>query len=117
MPRFVFRALDGGPDIVLDRKIVLIGRDSCCDCRLESIRVSRRHAAASPTESGVHVRDLGTTNGTSLNGTKVASADCVPGDEVTFGSLRFRLEVAGEPDAAVVTEVVIDPNRGERSDS
>jgi pSer/pThr/pTyr-binding forkhead associated (FHA) protein len=55
-------------------------------------QVSRRHAAFVPSQGGVQVQDLGSTNGTFVNGQRVQGAVLRPGDTVTIGSNSFRLE-------------------------
>ena len=55
--------------------------------------VSRRHAQLVKSGDSVVVRDLGSTNGTYVNGAKIGSeATLRPGDAVQFGSVRFRYE-------------------------
>lgn len=53
---------------------------------------SRRHAAFAPAAGGVQVTDLGSTNGTFVNGQRVQNATLRPGDEVRIGGTTFRLE-------------------------
>ena len=55
---------------------------------------SRRHASLTPTFSGIAVTDLGSTNGTFLNGQRVSQATAGPGDMVKLGSTTFRVESA-----------------------
>src|SRR3954454_12938095 len=60
-------ALTEGPDILVSRSLVLVGRHPHCDVRLPSIRVSRRHCCLTEDGGAVIVRDLGSTNGTLIN--------------------------------------------------
>ncbi len=53
---------------------------------------SRRHARLEPVGTGWQVTDLGSTNGTMVNGAKVTTAMLRPGDVLTIGSTQFRLE-------------------------
>lgn len=53
---------------------------------------SRRHASLQLTLGGVLVRDLGSTNGTLLNGVRIQEATAKPGDTVRIGSTTFRIE-------------------------
>ena len=85
-------ALNDGPDIPLDRGPLLVGRHPHCDVRPRSIRVSRRHCCLTELDGVVIVRDLGSTNGTSINGQRVEAGRLRPGDELTIADLRFRLE-------------------------
>ncbi|WP_415949015.1 FHA domain-containing protein [Streptomyces sp. KLOTTS4A1] len=69
-----------------------IGRDPGSSLRLSHETVSRRHAEL-VLQGGIWVlRDLGSTNGTSVNGRRVVGATVVrEGDHIAFGSMRFRL--------------------------
>jgi predicted component of type VI protein secretion system len=84
--------LDGGPDIPLGREPIVVGRHPLCDVRLPSIRVSRRHCCLTEVDGEVAVRDLGSSNGTRINGRGVESGRLRPGDELTIAHLRYRLE-------------------------
>ncbi len=64
-------AVSGGPDIPVDRPLVLVGRHPNCDARLDSEWVSLRHCVLARDGGDVVVRDLGSTNGTSINGRRV----------------------------------------------
>jgi pSer/pThr/pTyr-binding forkhead associated (FHA) protein len=94
--------LDGGPDIPLGREPIVIGRHPLCDVRLRSARVSRRHCCLTELDGVVLVRDLGSTNGTLINGRGVESGRLRPGDELSIAHLRYRLEQgrSGRPSPA-----------------
>jgi hypothetical protein len=69
-----------------------IGRELACDMTLADESVSRWHASLERGPDGWLLGDLGSTNGTRLNGWRVTSPSLVTaGDIVTFGSLRFVL--------------------------
>lgn len=70
---------------------VAIGRLPECDITLSDPRVSRRHAEIRPDHGGWRVVDLGSMNGTTVNGVRVMDHELVDGDEVEVGStvLRF----------------------------
>ena len=86
-------ALNGGPDITLsDHAPMIMGRDPRCDTRLDSLRISRFHCCVARIEDGVHVSDLGSTNGTRINGRGVRSGRLRPGDELAIAHLRYRVE-------------------------
>jgi pSer/pThr/pTyr-binding forkhead associated (FHA) protein len=55
-------------------------------------QASRRHAAFTLGPSGLQVQDLGSTNGTFVNGSRVQSAPLHRGDTVTIGNNSFRVE-------------------------
>ena len=73
-----------------------IGRGSENRIDLVDPRVSRRHARVSRNEAGVSVEDLGSTNGTRVNGSPVlpsAPARIVPGDVIEVGDTELRVEI------------------------
>ena len=55
---------------------------------------SRRHATLVPSFNGISVSDLGSTNGTFLNGKRVSQTTASPGDMLKLGSTTFRVETA-----------------------
>jgi len=59
------------------------------DVVIDHQSVSRRHAVIVRRLGGLAVRDLGSTNGTRVNGRKAAARRVRPGDELEFGSVRF----------------------------
>jgi pSer/pThr/pTyr-binding forkhead associated (FHA) protein len=85
-------ALDEGPDIPLDRAMVVVGRHPQCDARLDSLRVSRHHCCMTTDHGEVIVRDLGSTNGIRINGQRVELGRIRPGDELSIAHIRFRLD-------------------------
>jgi pSer/pThr/pTyr-binding forkhead associated (FHA) protein len=85
-------ALDEGPDIRLDRDMVVVGRHPSCDTRLDSLRVSRHHCCMTQESGEVMVRDLGSTNGIRINGQRVEMGRLKPGDELSIAHIRYRLD-------------------------
>ena len=85
-------ALDGGPDIPLSREPIVVGRHPLCDVRLHAFRVSRRHCCLTEVDGEVAVRDLGSLNGTLINGWRVEAGRVRPGDTLTIANLHYRLE-------------------------
>jgi pSer/pThr/pTyr-binding forkhead associated (FHA) protein len=85
-----------GPDIPLGHRSVMIGRHPECDVRLESLRVSRRHCILTSEGDAVVVRDLGSTNGTWINGRRVSAGWIRPGDVVAIADLRYCLRSSGD---------------------
>ena len=70
--------------------------------------ISRKHADLKATPGGVEVTDNGSSNGTFVNGVQIEHSLVVPGDEVTFGKVVFRLEKVApvrppDPSLAVLT--------------
>lgn len=71
-----------------------IGREGA-DIRLTGdIQASRKHASFSPAPSGISIIDLGSTNGTFLNGQRVQNALAAPGDIIGVGGSTFRVDPA-----------------------
>lgn len=85
----------GHPDTITVEGTVLVGRAPECSVVITDVTVSRRHAEVLATKTGVAVRDLGSSNGTRVNGAKVVIGDLLPGDTVAFGKVTYRL-VSGE---------------------
>src|ERR687885_2239056 len=94
-------ALDEGPDIPVDRAMVIVGRHPQCDARLDSIRVSRRHCCMTEDNGEVVVRDLGSTNGIRINGQRVEAGRLRPGDELSIAHIRYRMEAAPDEQATL----------------
>jgi hypothetical protein len=75
---------------------VTLGRSRNCDCVLADPSVSRRHAELRHEDGRWLLRDLGSRNGTRVNGARLLDETEVgPGDRVSFGDARFRLAEAG----------------------
>src|SRR3989442_11057450 len=83
-------------DLQLGRKLVL-GRAVTSDVPIYDPTISRRHAEIVLTESGVRVTDLGSSNGTFLNGAKITEAEAGANDVVTFGKVAFRVKEVTAP--------------------
>ena len=76
---------------------LVVGRALTSDIPVLDPTISRRHAEVLWDGTGVHVKDLGSSNGTFLNGVKVEEAKLSPGDVITFGKVPFRLkEITGD---------------------
>lgn len=73
----------------------VIGRGAEADVRLTDTGVSRRHAEIRVEGDTVQVRDLGSTNGTWVNGRRVQTATLLDGDRVTVGTTELVLRTAG----------------------
>jgi hypothetical protein len=81
-----------------DRSLV-IGRSRTCELRLPSGDASRRHAEITATSDGYVVRDLGSTNGTFVNGEQVREHVLQPGDRIQIaGSTITFCQVGGDPE-------------------
>jgi adenylate cyclase len=100
-------AATGEPSIeVSPGRVLVVGRSLSCDLPLRDPTVSRHHAEVrlaqsldgGGEETGVWVRDLGSTNGTFVDGARVSEAVLArPGARVTFGKVELRLAAARPP--------------------
>ncbi|NLS98072.1 MAG: FHA domain-containing protein [Planctomycetaceae bacterium] len=71
-----------------------IGRNSGCDLQIDSPKVSREHAVITCQRGGFRIEDLGSTNGTSVNGQRTTQADLHDGDIVVIADLEFTFSAA-----------------------
>jgi pSer/pThr/pTyr-binding forkhead associated (FHA) protein len=74
---------------------MLVGRDAACDLVLADPRASRRHAEVVREGAAWRVRDLGSSNGTFLNGAAVTEAELGLGDVLTIGDSELVVEPGG----------------------
>jgi predicted component of type VI protein secretion system len=84
-------SLGEDPSILLDKPILLIGRDPECDIQIDSRKISRRHCCVAQVNDYLVVRDLGSTNGIRINGTRVQEGNLVANDELTIGGSSYRV--------------------------
>ena len=91
----------GGTEHLLQKERVTLGRGPGVDVLLDDASVSQQHAAFELAAAGFRIRDLGSTNGVRVNGSRVAAADLKHGDKLEIGALSFRYVVearkAGSP--------------------
>jgi diguanylate cyclase (GGDEF)-like protein len=88
------------PDVVdgmrlLQHERIVAGRDATANLRLHDSSVSRRHAEFERDQIGYLVRDLGSTNGTHVNGELVSRQRLQSGDTLRLGSFLFKFLSAG----------------------
>jgi pSer/pThr/pTyr-binding forkhead associated (FHA) protein len=88
-------ALSDGLRILLDKPILLLGRDAECDIQFESRKISRRHCCIAQVGERLVVRDLGSTNGIRINGVRVLEGYLKAGDELSIGNLRYQVSWDG----------------------
>lgn len=83
----------GGRPVELIGRPVVIGRQPDCDLVIDDANISRRHAEVTLVDGQYAVRDLGSTNGTQVNGQTLASHRILrDGDIVSLGSHSIRFE-------------------------
>ncbi|HEY2346438.1 MAG TPA: FHA domain-containing protein [Xanthomonadaceae bacterium] len=102
VPKFVLRGVSGpvfgkmypvaGPTV--------IGRAPECAIAVTVDEISRRHVELKPVADGVSVEDLGSANGTYVNGQRVQKGYMKAGDELRLDAVRFMLVAPGQEVAA-----------------
>jgi pSer/pThr/pTyr-binding forkhead associated (FHA) protein len=100
----MFKADSTRREFPIKRDAFVIGRKNTCDLRIPLSSVSRKHCELKIEDGKVVLRDLGSSNGTYLNRTRVEQAVLAAGDEVVVGPVVFTVVVDGKPE-------VIEPVR------
>ena len=92
--------LDGSSPVTISEDVMLIGRKrGVCDLYLDHGSISKLHCLIAKTDGLLFFRDLGSTNGIKVNGQRVTRGALLPGDELAFASLKFRVYLGpGEPE-------------------
>ena len=81
--------------------VTTLGRHDDCLIRIKSSQVSRRHCEILEVGGKLTVRDLGSSNGTFVNGRRVLGQQPLkPGDELTVGAITLRVVTLGRQEAA-----------------
>ena len=82
--------------VTLTGDSMVIGRDPACDQPLDYPMISWRHARITRRPDGIFVEDLGSKNGTFVNGRRISGATRVePGKQIALGSFRFEVLAGG----------------------
>jgi transcriptional regulator with GAF, ATPase, and Fis domain len=82
---------DQGKQLVLERGTYLVGKAPGCDLVLTDGAISRQHLEVQVRESGVLVRDLGSTNGSFFGGARFSEVTLFPGAVITIGATEVKL--------------------------
>ena len=100
-------------EYIIDQDEVIIGRDAASDIQIDNIAVSREHARITKEHSRItkgpgdyFVEDMGSINGTFVNGQKVSKKLLNTGDEIAIG--KYFLTVHFEDDPAAAKNAQID---------
>jgi Domain of unknown function (DUF4388)/FHA domain len=93
--RFISGKYQGGEFPLAAEKQILIGRSSDLEMVLVEDMVSRKHARITMQADQIWIEDLGSTNGTFVNGEKIKRAQLKEGDRVLIGTSILKL-IAGD---------------------
>lgn len=85
-------------DFHLPSSVTVIGRRQDCDLCIPLMNVSRRHCEINQDEGKLRLRDLGSRNGTFINGTKIQESELNDGDQILIGPLEFKIHVKTSSD-------------------
>ena len=88
----VVRLTFNGTSRELEQPKIVIGRSRDCDIQLADANVSRRHAELRQEGASYWVVDLGSTNGTEVNGKRVKRAKLQDGDKIVLGSTEITFD-------------------------
>ena len=94
--------VDGGQPLDIAKDLTLVGRKEDCDLRLEHKSVSKLHCVIVKTDGLLMLRDLGSTNGTRVNGQRVRRAALLPNDQLSIAGYRFRVEFGAPGESAPI---------------
>lgn len=90
--------------------VFVVGRAVTSDIPIFDPTISRRHAELKVGATGVHVRDLGSSNGTFLNGSRITEATLVANDSITFGKVAFQVtSIEATPSRPSIAGTAVPP--------
>lgn len=95
--RLVMFKDDERRDFPIESPRVVIGRKVECDLRIPTGDVSREHCEITTNGVIVKVKDLGSSNGTFVNGNRVTEAQLRGGDRLSVGPVIFMVQIDNEP--------------------
>jgi pSer/pThr/pTyr-binding forkhead associated (FHA) protein len=100
---------DDSTPIDLVKDLTLVGRDEDCDLRLNHKSISKLHCVIVKTDGLLLLRDLGSTNGTRVNGQRVRRAALLPGDTLAIANLKYRVLFGIELELQQAAEPLPEP--------
>lgn len=98
-------------EITLEKKLTVIGRKTDADLRIPLSEISRAHCEIAMNGKGVTLRDLGSSNGTFVNGERVEEdTELVAGDRVRIGPVTFIVQIDGKPANVTAAQLISRPS-------
>jgi hypothetical protein len=85
-------------DFPLNKSRTIVGRKNNCDLRIPLSSVSRQHCELTIEGEQLRAKDLGSSNGTFHNGSRIQEAIIEAGDEITIGPVVFTAVIDGQPE-------------------
>lgn len=108
----MFKADGSRRDFPVVKPRIIVGRTNGCDLRIPLSSVSRQHCEFRLDGDQFTLRDLGSSNGTFRNNTRIASETLLqPGDEIVIGPVVFTVVIDGKPATIDPVRTVLDRNR------
>lgn len=96
-------AVPSASDAVLTELPVTIGRGDEADICIRDTWSSRIHCRLSVRDNQLHVQDLGSSNGTLVNGSRMTDSPLQSGDQITIGITTFRVTFVRLPESSTQT--------------
>lgn len=102
--------INGGAPITLTKPITVIGRSSrLCDLAVDHGAVSKLHCILVKTDGLIYMRDLGSTNGTRVNGQRVLRGALLPGDQISFSGAVYKVHLGPDPQLSAGGDLLAGP--------
>ena len=111
-------SVDGERSIRLKKDVIIVGRKrGVCDIFIDRSSISKLHCMIVKTDGLLFIRDLGSTNGTKVNGQRVTRGALLPGDELAFANAKYKVHLGPddpdmvEQDAGTEVMIQMPPRR------
>lgn len=102
--------VEGGSAIEIVKDITVIGRKEFCDVKLDDPSVSKVHLLIAKTDGLLLFRDMGSTNGTKVNGQRVIRGALLPNDKLQIAAVKYQVQLLpDDPTTANDVSGVVTP--------
>ncbi len=114
----VLRGSNKGKSILVAKPQYIMGRGESCNLRLNHELISRKHCAFVIHSDRITLRDLGSRNGTMLNGVRLSSeTEIKTGDKIEFGPLVFAVQIVDQDGKLIETAPAATSGQAKTGDS